>query len=166
MHSTHRGSSPRGNHYDHHPRGDERDRITSARKAAEALFTPKRQPAERSVSDPVPSVEQPARKPRVLSSCHRHRSATRKLRHRSTPSPGPRVISRGRTMRATNLGELRVDDPPSRRGLRGRRRRDRAHPPASLTSVRSKGSRASPPSARSRRLARCRPSGARCRRPR
>ena len=67
-------------------------------------------------------------------SCRRHLSATRKLRHQSIPSPGPRVISRGRTMRATNLGELRVDDPPSRRGLRGRRRRDRAHLPAIVTS--------------------------------
>jgi hypothetical protein len=33
-----------------------------------------------------------------------HRSATRKLRHRSTPSPGPRVRSRGRTMRASEPG--------------------------------------------------------------
>jgi hypothetical protein len=51
----------------HHPRGDDRERITSARRAAEALFTPKRQPVEPSPSDPAPSVEQPARKPRVLS---------------------------------------------------------------------------------------------------
>lgn len=51
----------------HHLRGDDRERITSARRAAEALFTPKRQPDEPSVSDPVPSVERPARKPRVLA---------------------------------------------------------------------------------------------------
>jgi hypothetical protein len=51
----------------HPPRGDDRERITSARQAAEALFTPKRQPVEPSVSDSVPSPEQPARKPRVLS---------------------------------------------------------------------------------------------------
>jgi hypothetical protein len=49
----------------HHPRGD-RERITRARQAAEALFTPKRQPVGPSVSDPVPSAERPARKPRVL----------------------------------------------------------------------------------------------------
>jgi hypothetical protein len=49
----------------HHPRGDDRERITSARRAAEALFTPK--PAEPSVSNSVPSAEHPARKPRVLS---------------------------------------------------------------------------------------------------
>ena len=52
-------------HQPHLPRGDDRERITSARQAAEALFTPK--PAEPSVSDPVPSVEHPVRKPRVLS---------------------------------------------------------------------------------------------------
>jgi hypothetical protein len=50
-----------------HPRGDDRERITSARQAAEALFTPKPQPVEPSFSDPAPSAERPARKPRVLS---------------------------------------------------------------------------------------------------
>jgi hypothetical protein len=50
----------------HHPRGDDRVRTASARQAAEALFTPKPQPLERSISDSVPSAEQPARKPRVL----------------------------------------------------------------------------------------------------
>jgi len=48
-------------------RGDDRERTASARQAAEALFTPKRQPVEPSVSDPVSSAERPARKPRVLS---------------------------------------------------------------------------------------------------
>jgi len=51
----------------HHPRGDDRERIASARQAAEALFTPKRQPVEPSVSDPAPSAARPARKPRVLA---------------------------------------------------------------------------------------------------
>jgi len=51
----------------HLPRGDDRERITSARQAAEAIFTPKRQPAEPSATDPVPSAERPARKPRVLA---------------------------------------------------------------------------------------------------
>jgi hypothetical protein len=50
----------------HHPRGDDRERIASARQAAEALFTPKRRPVELSVSDPAPSADPPARKPRVL----------------------------------------------------------------------------------------------------
>jgi hypothetical protein len=51
----------------HDLRGDDRERITSARQAAEALFTPQPRPVAPSVSDPAPSVEQPARKPRVLS---------------------------------------------------------------------------------------------------
>jgi hypothetical protein len=51
----------------HHPRGDDRERTTSARQAAEALFTPKPRAVERLASDPVPSAERPARKPRVLS---------------------------------------------------------------------------------------------------
>ena len=49
------------------PHGDDRERITSARQAAEALFTPKPQSAEPSASDPAPPAERPARKPRVLS---------------------------------------------------------------------------------------------------
>jgi hypothetical protein len=51
----------------HPPRGDDRERITTARRTAEALFTPKRQPVEPSVSDPAPSAEQSPRKPRVLA---------------------------------------------------------------------------------------------------
>jgi hypothetical protein len=51
----------------HHPRGDDRERIASARQAAEALFTPKRQAVDPSASASVPSAERPARKPRVLS---------------------------------------------------------------------------------------------------
>jgi hypothetical protein len=49
------------------PHGDDRERITSARQAAEALFTPKPPPIDLSTSDPAPSAERPARKPRVLS---------------------------------------------------------------------------------------------------
>jgi hypothetical protein len=48
-----------------HPAGDDRERTTRARQAAEALFTPKRQLTEGSVSD-SPSADQSARKPRVL----------------------------------------------------------------------------------------------------
>ena len=49
----------------HPPRGNDLERITSARRAADALFTPK--PVEPSISDPAPSAERPARKPRVLA---------------------------------------------------------------------------------------------------
>jgi hypothetical protein len=48
------------------PRDDERERITRARRAAEALFTTQRQVTQQSVSDALPSVDQSARKPRVL----------------------------------------------------------------------------------------------------
>jgi hypothetical protein len=50
----------------HHLRDDDRERITSARQAAEALFTPKQQPVEPSISDSAPLAERSARKPRVL----------------------------------------------------------------------------------------------------
>src|ERR1700741_4523623 len=49
------------------PREDERERITRARRAAEALFTTKRQvPKLSSVSDSLLSVHQSPREPRVL----------------------------------------------------------------------------------------------------
>jgi hypothetical protein len=48
------------------PRDDERERITRARRAAEALFTTKRQLIKQSISDSLPSADQSARKPRVL----------------------------------------------------------------------------------------------------
>jgi hypothetical protein len=48
------------------PREDERERITSARRAADALFTTKRQVTKQSVSDSLPSADESARKPRVL----------------------------------------------------------------------------------------------------
>ena len=51
----------------HHVRGDDRERMTSARQAAEALFTPKRQVTEQPVPDSVPPAEPSARKPRILS---------------------------------------------------------------------------------------------------
>lgn len=48
-----------------HPRGDDRERITRARQAAEALFTAKPPVSTPSVPDPPPA-DQSARKPRVL----------------------------------------------------------------------------------------------------
>jgi hypothetical protein len=48
------------------PREDERERITRARRAAEALFTIKREVTQQSVSDSLPSVDQSTRQPRVL----------------------------------------------------------------------------------------------------
>jgi hypothetical protein len=49
-----------------HPRGDDRERITRARQAAEALFTPKPQIAEQSVPESRPTADHSARKPRIL----------------------------------------------------------------------------------------------------
>jgi hypothetical protein len=49
-----------------HPRGDDRERITRARQAAEALFTSKPPVAGPSVLD-SPPADQSARKPRVLA---------------------------------------------------------------------------------------------------
>jgi hypothetical protein len=46
------------------PRNDERERVTRARLAAEALFSSNRQLIKQSASDSLPSVDQAARKPR------------------------------------------------------------------------------------------------------
>ena len=51
----------------HHFRDDDRQQITRAREAAEALFRPKRQAIEPSVPETPPSVDSSARKPRVLT---------------------------------------------------------------------------------------------------
>ena len=51
----------------HHFRGDDRQQITRAREAAEALFRPKRQLIEPSVPETPPSADSSARKPRVLA---------------------------------------------------------------------------------------------------
>jgi hypothetical protein len=48
------------------PRDDERERITRARQAAEALFTTQRLATQQLASDTLPSVDQSARRPRVL----------------------------------------------------------------------------------------------------
>jgi hypothetical protein len=50
-----------------HPRGDDRERITRARQAAEALFTPKPQLTEELVPESLAAADHPARKPRILA---------------------------------------------------------------------------------------------------
>jgi hypothetical protein len=73
------------------PREDERERITSARRAAEALFTTKRQVTTQSVSDPLPSVSQSEHKPRVLKALspvpvgHQEGNAPVDFKHQITP---------------------------------------------------------------------------------
>jgi hypothetical protein len=49
-----------------HSRGDDRERITRARQAAEALFTPKRPLSEPSIPESLTSADHSVRKPRVL----------------------------------------------------------------------------------------------------
>jgi hypothetical protein len=51
----------------HQSRGDDGQRITRAREAAEALFTPRRQVTEPSVPETLPPADQSARRPRVLA---------------------------------------------------------------------------------------------------
>jgi hypothetical protein len=48
------------------PRDDDRERVARARQTAEALFTPKLQVGEPTVSGSLPPGDPPARKPRVL----------------------------------------------------------------------------------------------------
>ncbi len=48
------------------PRDDDRERVARARQTAEALFTPKLQVAEPTVTGSVPPADSPVRKPRVL----------------------------------------------------------------------------------------------------
>ena len=48
------------------PRDDDRERVSRARQTAEALFAPKLQVAEPTVSGSLPPGDPPARKPRVL----------------------------------------------------------------------------------------------------
>jgi hypothetical protein len=50
-----------------HPRGDDRERITRARRAAEALFAPKPQLTEQSVPESLSAADHRVRKPRILA---------------------------------------------------------------------------------------------------
>jgi hypothetical protein len=68
------------------PREDERERITSARQAADALFKTRRQVTQQSVTDAAPSVDLPARKPRVL------RAAVPPQECKSSIEPEQRII--------------------------------------------------------------------------
>jgi hypothetical protein len=51
----------------HHDRGGDRERTTSARQAAEDLFAPKRQPFKQIDQEAAPSAANPVRRPRVLT---------------------------------------------------------------------------------------------------
>jgi hypothetical protein len=53
--------------HQHDDRGDNRDRVTSARQAAEALFSPKKQVSEQSTREALSPAGELLRKPRVLA---------------------------------------------------------------------------------------------------
>ena len=72
-----------------HPRGDDRERITKARREAEALFTSKPPIRETAVSYPQTPVDQGARKPRILKALStapvRHQEGAAQVTEPSTP---------------------------------------------------------------------------------
>jgi hypothetical protein len=75
----------------HHFGGDDRQQITRAREAAEALFRPKRQVMEPSVPETPPAATLSARKPRVLTIAspapvhHEERAAPVSAKQQMTP---------------------------------------------------------------------------------
>ena len=117
-----------------HPRGDDRERITRTRQAAEALFAPKRQVAGELVFPPPPA-DQSAPKSRVLGISPAARPVMRSSRPRSAPNRRRRARSRARNLRAVALGQIRHDGCASRQCLWGCRRRDQTHSAQSLTTT-------------------------------
>ena len=75
----------------HHFRGGDRQQITRAREAAEALFRPKRQLIEPLVPETPPAAASSARKPRVLTIAspapvhHEERAAPVSAKQQMTP---------------------------------------------------------------------------------
>ena len=53
--------------HQHYDRGDDRERLASARQAAEALFTPKRKIAEQSMREGAAPAAESVHKPRILA---------------------------------------------------------------------------------------------------
>ena len=86
----------------HHFHGDDRQQITRAREAAEALFRPKRQVIEPSVPETPPAAASSARKPRVLAIAspapvHVERQAPVSVKQRMTPEIPRSQFDRVRT---------------------------------------------------------------------
>jgi hypothetical protein len=100
----------------HHFRGDDRQQITRAREAAEALFRPKRQLIEPSVSETPPAAASSARKPRVLTIAspapvHVEREAPVSAKQQMTPEIRRSKFDRVRTwvkygMTASQVAEV------------------------------------------------------------
>ena len=86
----------------HHFGGDDRQQITRAREAAEALFQPKRQVIEPSVPETPPAADSSARKPRVLTivqpaPVHAEREAPVSAKQQMTPEVPRSQFDRVRT---------------------------------------------------------------------
>jgi hypothetical protein len=106
------------------PRGGDREQITGARQAAEALFTSKPPPVStRAVPESATPPDRSTRKPRVLPIL----SPAAPVRHaeRETPAPNDARDSAVAVRAHPHLGQIRHDRCPGCHGLRGCRRRDR-----------------------------------------
>ena len=135
----------------HLPRGDDRERITSARQAAEALFTPKPQSVALSASDPAPSAEQRARKPRraaglVAGTGPQRGSCGTGQPRAPAHASGPAVAPRPHPFRR----RLRRSGPPRTRAVRIRPGRTVANRTVAARAAAVSPSHAGPPSARQR----------------
>ena len=74
-----------------HPRGDDREQVTQARREAEALFAPKRPISEPSAPDPSAPADPSPRKPRILRALP---TAPVRQEESETPArPAPRMPS-------------------------------------------------------------------------
>jgi hypothetical protein len=82
-------------------RSDDREQITSARQAAEALFTPKPEVTEQPVSDPSQSDK--ARKPRVLPIL-----APAPIRQETIDTPSPSEPATAHDIPAKKSAQLRT----------------------------------------------------------
>ena len=116
------------------PRGDDREQITRARQAAEALFRSKPPVSEPSLPASAPA-DQSARKPRVL----RIISPAVPIRHEAVEVPvviepqTTREIPRSQFVRIRTLAKYGMTVAQVCQGLRGCRRRDRRNFAPGLT---------------------------------
>jgi len=84
------GAAPLNRRQQSYPHGDDRERITRARQAAEALFTPKRSVGQSPVSESLTPADQSVRKPRVLPISPPE--PVRREEVKATVRPEPRTI--------------------------------------------------------------------------
>jgi predicted RNA binding protein YcfA (HicA-like mRNA interferase family) len=113
-------------------RGDDRERVTRARQAAEALFTSK-SPVSGPLDPASLPADQSAHKPRVLAIAPVASVRCEDAEILVIPEPQTkREISRSQ-FGCIRAFEIRHDDRPDRRGLRRCCQQDRTHSPQNLT---------------------------------